>query len=295
MIGLLDGKMPFVDNWGVIVPSAEADVFPELIDGIKKTAKNYGINIISCDSQNSYEKQEFYIKRLLAIGASGFIIVPVVSKNAETSHQLYRTLLQSNIPFVFCNRNVEGIDVPTVKSTDFYGGYVATKHLLKQGYRRIAYIATQKYQTSIERCQGYLNALLEKNIKINRKYIYMPTSPSNDCYFKKAVELLNQSNPPDAFFCFNDGIAEEIYKAVEFCNKKIGSDVGIMGYDNTNKAKALIPPLTSMAYQSEMIGKKAAEVLWKRIHEKKSSSDFEYYIFQTVLVERDSCKKQRRS
>ncbi len=293
VVGLLDGKLPYVDNWGVIVPSTEMDVFPELINGIKKTVLDYGVNVIACNSENSHEKQESYIERLLATGVSGFIIVPVVSKNAETSHRLYKTLIQSNIPFVFCNRAVEGIEVPIVKSTDFYGGYIATKHLIEQGYKRIAYIATQKYQTSVERCQGYINALLEENIEINRKNIYIPTYPTEECYFNQAICMLNSDNPPDAFFCFNDGIAEEIYRAVKVCGKEIGTDVGVMGYDNTDKARTLVPPLTSMAYQSEMIGEKAAEILWKLIHEKNSTSDFEYYIFQTVLVERESCKKQK--
>lgn len=287
--GLLDGKMPYMENWGVIVPSADVDVFPDLIQSIRAFADDHGINTIVCDTQSDAETQERFIKRLLASGVSGFIIVPIVSKTAAMSARLYRALLQSNIPFVFCNREVEGIDVPTVKSTDFYGGYVATKHLIEQGYRRIAYIATQKYQTSMERCQGYINALIEQGMEIDRARIYLPLDPTPDCYYQKALEMLQSKNPPDAIFCFNDGVAEEVYRAIKDCGLRVSADVGVLGYDNTKKAEVLSPPLTSMDYQSEAIGKMAAELLWKLTEGIPCASDFQSYLFQPTLIKRQSC------
>ena len=292
--GLLDGRNPSVENWGVIVPSADVDVFPDLIQSIRSFADANGINTIVCDTQSDAETQERFIKKLLASGVSGFLIVPIVSKTAAMSARLYRALLQSNIPFVFCNREVEGIDVPTVKSTDFYGGYVATKHLIGQGYRRIAYIATQKYQTSMERCQGYINALVEQGMEIDRARIYLPLEPHARCYYQKAVELLRSPNPPDAIFCFNDGVAEEIYRAIRDCGLRVSDDVGVMGYDNTKKADDLSPSLTSMDYQSEAIGKMASELLWKLTHGIPCASDFQSYLFQPTLIARESCIGPRK-
>lgn len=163
-IGILKGKIDTVENWGVIVPSISEDIYSLLTRGIENIACRHGANIILCNSDNNPEKQRCYIERLLLSGVSGFIIVPIISYNVEVSNILYGTLLKSNIPFVLCNRSVEGIHAPTVRSNDFYGGYIATKHLISKGYRSIAYIAETMYSVSIERCQGYISALNGKGI-----------------------------------------------------------------------------------------------------------------------------------
>lgn len=118
-IGILKGKVDTVENWGVIVPSISEEIYSLLTRGIENIACRRGANIILCNSDNDPEKQKYYIKRLLLAGVSGFIIVPIISYNVEVSNILYGTLLKSNIPFVLCNRSVEGIHAPTVRSMIF--------------------------------------------------------------------------------------------------------------------------------------------------------------------------------
>lgn len=102
----------------------------------------------------------------------------MVARNVLENIGLYRSLCRSQIPFVFCNRDVEGICAPIVKSNDYYGGYIATGHLLQRGYQHIAFIARQRYRTSIDRCQGYISALLQWNVPIDRqKILLMEDSP----------------------------------------------------------------------------------------------------------------------
>lgn len=289
VVGLIDGAAPYVDNWCVIVPSIMGDIYPSLIQGIENIAQKYGTNIILCNSDNDADKQERYIRRLLVSGVSGFIIVPIISETIELSYRLYGTLLDSKIPFVFCNRGVEGIRAPLVKSNDFYGGYIATKHLLKKGYRRIAYMARPKYQTSVERCQGYISALLEEGIEIDRHLIVMSQQGDGETCFQLAKKLLQEVNAPDAFFCFNDNVAHDVCRAVQSCGLKISEEVGIIGYDNIASAASAVPPITSMAYKSVEIGEKAANILANRIKGIDPGSNFDYYLFQPSIVERESC------
>ena len=53
------------------------------------------------------------------------------------------------------------------------------------------------------------------------------------------------------------------------------------------------PKLSSVSYKSIEIGEKAARILRKMINQ-EPLSDFEFYLFQPNIVERDSClgKKQ---
>ncbi len=290
VVGLIDGAAPHVENWCVIVPNVMDDIYPSLIRGIENVAQAQGANVVLCNSDNDPEKQERYIKRLLVSGVSGFIIVPVISDDVATSFQLYQSLLDSRIPFVFCNRSVDGIQAPVVKSNDFYGGYIATKFLIQQGYRKIAYIAKTKYRTSVDRCQGYMSALLEQGMEINRKRIILPPSGGEIQVYQAMKELLNKEARPDAVFCFNDYVALDVCRAITDSGKQISNDVGVIGYDNIGLAASASLPISSVSYKSVEIGEKAASVLSDMVRGLPANSDFEYYLFQPAIVERESCR-----
>lgn len=289
VIGLIDGKAPHVENWGVIVPNIIGDIYPSLIQGIENVASAYGINVILCSSENDPDKQERYIRRLLVSGVSGFLIVPAISGSVVASYQLYSTLLDSDIPFVFCNRSVEGIGAPVVKSNDFYGGYIATKHLISKGYRHIAFLAPEDYRTSIDRCQGYISALLELGLEINRKLIILSPVGHGRSVFDSMCDLISSGEPLDAVFCFNDAVALDTCRALRTSGKTISGDIGVIGYDNTVAAATADPPVSSVAYKSMEIGEKAAHILHGLAHGKQSNSNFKYYLFQPSIVERESC------
>lgn len=271
-----------IETWGVIVPNVMEEIYPGLVRGAENYAQKNGINLILCNSDNDTEKQEVYIRRLITSGVSGIILVPTITSNLKEIYRLYSQLIDTNIPFVFCNRSVEGINVPVIASNDFYGGYLATKHLLRSGYKHPAFIAKQKYKTSNDRCQGYLSALLEAGIEINRKAIIFDA--------KGKIESLLKEEQIDSIFCFDDSLAEECYFVASNLNKSIPNDIGLVGYNNTSITTKLIPNLSSVSFKNVEIGEKAAEILSKLI-KGEYSSDFNYYLFQPTIIERESTKK----
>lgn len=284
VVGLMDGITSPIDTWGVIVPNVMDAVYPGLVRGAENVAQCYGVNTIICNSDNDPDKQEQYVKRLLCSGVSGMIIVPVVSNDIRVNFRLYNQLAVAKTPFVFCNRSVEGINVPTVTSNDFYGGYIATRHLIDHGYRNIAYLANLKYKTSIDRCQGYLSALMEQGIPINRRLIRFDPDVSGTM-----EQLLQSKESLDAVFCFNDKVAECCCHAIEKSGRRISAEIGIIGYDNTDICNRMPVALTSISYKNYEIGEKAAQLLWGMTNH-QPLLDFEYYLFQPSIIERDSCK-----
>lgn len=277
-------------NWAVIVPNVMDAIYPGLVRGVENVAQKHGINVILCNSDNDGEKQEHYIKRLISNGVDGFIMVPVICRKLEENLKLYNRLMEARIPFVFCNRSIEGIDAPVVTSNDFYGGYLATRYLIDKGYRKIAYLAREKYKTSIDRCHGYISALIEQNLEVNRRIISLENEGRPG---EKLFSLLQAGEEIDAVFCFNDKVAREVYAAVSRAGRRVSEDIGIIGYDNDDFGNLLMPKLTSVSYKNVEIGEKAAEVLWKLIHE-EDRSDFQYYLFQPAILERESCRGKEK-
>lgn len=289
VIGLVQGKVQTTENWGIIVPNVMDHVYPSLARGIENIACRYGANVILCNSDDDAEKQNRYIKRLLLSGVSGFIIVPVIAGSAELTSHLYGTLLDSQIPFVFCHRGVEGVRVPVVKSNDFYGGYLATRHLLSRGYRNIAYIARFEYSTSVERYQGYVSALQEYGLPVQRGRIFLPQEEVPNGIYRFTSQLLSQDAALDAVFCFNDYVAQEVCRAVRDAGKRISGEIGVIGYDNLPLDISSSPKITSLAFKSLEIGEQAAELLYEMIHHRAGQDCLKYYLFQPTIMVRESC------
>lgn len=288
----LEGVSANVKNWCLIIPDITEPIYAKLARSVENTAQEYNINVILCNAEHSVEKQSEYIRRLILAGVDGFIIVPAVIKNVMEGVSLYQSLKQSQIPFVFCNREVEGVMAPIVKSNDFYGGYLAALYLLDRGYRNIAFFSKMRYRTSVERCQGYISALQQRNIEIVRKRIVMLEDGSDQECRDKLKELLKSGTEVDAVFCFNDVIASIAVQVIEEMGLKISEDIGVIGYDNNENAASMNIPLTSISYRTEDIGRLAANVLVK-MSERREKDVFGYYLVEPRVVERESCKGKR--
>ena len=276
-------------NWGVIVRDVREAFYAEIVRGVENFAQSQGINLILCNSDSDFDKQEQYIKRLNHSGVSGIIIVPVVSLDTRENYRLYSQLSELKVPFVFCNRNADWINAPVVTSNDNYGGYIATKHLLEKGYHNIAYISHQKFRTSVDRCHGYISALMEHGIAVNRKIIAMEDqSQSQQLGYEAMKKILASGQMVDAVFCFNDKVTQGVYQAIAEVGLTVSDDIGVIGYDNTDIWEKCTPAITSVAYKNLEIGTKAAEVLYKQINH-DDLEDFQLYLVRPELVVRDSC------
>ncbi len=287
---IFESEEKLAGNWGLIVPNIMDAIYPGLVRGVENIAQTYGINVTLCNSDNDADKQEQYIKRLMLSSIAGFIIVPVITQNVAENFRLYKQLSDSRIPFVFCNRGVEGVDAPVVTSNSYYGGYIAAKHLIENGYRRIAFVSKIKYSTSIERCYGYASALIEAGLSVQDDLIVMKCKPTDGpaCY-GEIRELLSREDRPDAIFCFNDAIAWTACRVIQELGLRVSSDVGIIGYDNVDICGVADPPITSVSYRNIEIGEKAAHIL-RSMMLHQPVSQFTYSLFQPEIVRRGSCR-----
>ncbi len=276
-------------NWGVLVPNSTEDIFANLVRGVEDITQQEGINLILCNCDQDVRKQEMYVRRLMLTGVSGLIIVPVSREDTVESQLLYDGLSECRIPFVFCHNGVSGIEAPVVTSNNFYGGYLATKHLLAQGYRRIAYLGETEYRTSLERYQGYTAALQEAGITLDRELICFCRGSH-----RPVTELLNGRPDVDALFCFNDTVVGRAYRAIQESGKRVSDDIGVIGYDNTGICEILNPTVTSLSYRHAEIGQRAAQLLLNRIRGEELS-EFSYYVYQPTVVERNSCRGRRNA
>jgi DNA-binding LacI/PurR family transcriptional regulator len=155
-------------HWGMIIPNIIHAIYPEILRGVEDVCSKSGVNLIVCNTDYDPDKQDQYIRKLIYSGVGGLIIMPApVTLESFSSFEL---LQKHGIRFVFCGRGIEAFKAPKVVPNDFFGGFLATRHLLQMGWQRPAYLGGRLFTSSEQRYHGYLSAIDEYNLIVSEQF-----------------------------------------------------------------------------------------------------------------------------
>lgn len=247
-----------ITNFGVILPFIMEGGYPKLLNGIEQYASKNNINVIVCSSENTPQRQHNYVMRMIDSKIDGCIVIPSI--NSEMNYHSFSLLKERGIPFVFCNRFVDGLDAPFLGNNNYYGEYAATKHMIDVGCKTIAYMSPTKYSTSVERYYGFVTAMLDNQMELHTEYFLHDNVPVEKLKYQ-AAEIFSSPAYPDGVVCFNDIMASYLYPILSEKGLAIGRDVRMIGYDDGPICENMRVPLSSVSTKAEQVGYEAAKLL----------------------------------
>ena len=247
---------------GVIVPNLDY-VLSSMVRGIDEVALEAGYTVMVCQSNESFGREIVNTKRLLDSLVDGFII----SVSSETkSFEHFKKIQDRNIPLVLFDRLAPDLQAPSVKLDNENGGFIATEHLIKQGYKKIAILAGPKnLGISNQRMDGYLNALKKYKLKKNKQFIVHCDFNQNYAY-AATKELLMMKDRPDAIFTISDRMAIGAQLAIKENNLRMPEDIGLVGFNNEPVTSLVTPQISSVDMPAFDIGKAAAKLFIEIMH-----------------------------
>lgn len=260
---------------GVIVPMINRDFFANVISGVESVAFKNGFNVIICQSDNKSDKEAQHIDTLISSGVAG-VLVSLGFETTDFSH--FDKLTQLGIPLIFFDRAPDHDKSIKIINNDKIGAYKATLHLIEMGYKRIAHFSGPEHlQLYKDRKEGYIDALLEKGMQVDKKIIVSQklTKVSGYEAMKKLIAL---KNPPDAVFSSSDYAALGALLYLKEKQIKIPEQVGLVGFSNEGFTILTGPELSSVDQHGKEIGKYSAKVFFEEI----SSEDF---IPRTIILD----------
>jgi len=253
---------------GLLIPDVSNPFFSELSRGVEDASNDFGFNIIMCNTDYSSQKEAAYIKLLRQKSVDGFII-----STAYYNDENVIELLKDDMPLVLLGRDIEdteGLPIDVVGSDNVKGGYLATKHLIELGHKRIAcLLGPPQIKVNLEREIGYLKAMREAKLKVFPELVGYGDFKFEFGY-KKTLEIFKRPIKPTAFFAANDLTALGVIKALKTLRLSVPRDVSVVGYDNTILAELTDPPLTTINQQMRKMGYLATKLLIKRIKGERS-------------------------
>jgi len=279
---------------GVIVVEIANNFFSQAINGIESIAYNKGYHVIISQSHESHEREKVITEHLSSRSVDGFL-VSLSTESADIEH--FKKLHDKGLPIVFFDRITGEIDTHKVVVDNNKGAYDITKHLLDQGFQRIAHLTNSAHLSiTKERLQGYTRAITDRGLKVNEQYIrYCDHGGMIYAEIEDAVkELLAMKEPPDAIFTSSDRLTTSCLTALKKAKIKVPDQVGLAGFTNSALTELFDPTLTAVRQPAFEMGQVATELLIQLIESKRPVTEFETRMLETELFVKNSSQKTKK-
>lgn len=248
---------------GIVFPRSPRSVadpfFLEFLQGIGKIASRsgYSLTLYNDDIYQEEKLSTIFNKHNL----DGIILTEPWIDDPRITH-----LKGEGLPFVFLGNPMGDEDVTWVETDNLIGAYTAVSYLLDKGHENIATITgSQDLVAGRYRLQGYKDALLERELKIQTELIVNADFTQEGAY-QGTRELLKREIDFTAIFAANDIMAIGVLKALREKGAKVPEDIAVMGYDGIQLGEYVDPPLTTIYHSAEEMGRIAMELLLKILH-----------------------------
>lgn len=272
---------------GLIISDIRNIFFSNLAKGMEDECRRNGWTLILCNTNDMHLREKEYIQVLADKAVDGILYAMAADNDINTVKESIQMMRMAKIPFVMVDRSLGGEDCYTVLVDNFQGGYIATKHLIELGHKRIACITGPKALIdSLMRLNGYKKALQEANIEYDPELIF-----AGNYSWEGGMQGVEHLMGKDfsAIFAFNDMSAYGACKALKQYHLSIPSDVSVVGYDDILFSEILDVPLTTVRQPMYEMGVKSVQQLLQIIAKKEVE---QHYIFQPTIVIRESTQKK---
>jgi LacI family transcriptional regulator len=271
---------------GVIVPNLDY-VLSTMVRGIDEAALEAGFTVIVCQSNESFGREVVNTRRMLQSLVDGYII----SISSETkSNEHFKVIKDRNIPFVVFDRVIPGLEASSVILDNEEGGFLATEHLIEQGYKRIAILAGAKtLGISNSRLNGYKLALKKHALKFDPELVIYCDFNQDFAYFA-TEELLSSKKRPDAIFTISDRMAIGAMLAIKKKGLRMPDDIGLVGFNNEPSLALFSPSISSVEQPSFEIGKMAGKLFIEQFLNNDFSNSKEIILKPKLFIRESSLR-----
>ncbi|WP_426764092.1 LacI family DNA-binding transcriptional regulator [Pseudarthrobacter sp. 1G09] len=271
---------------GLIVLDVGNPFFTSVVRAAEDAASVHGSAVLLGDSGHDAGREANYIDLFQEQRVQGLLISPV----GDVTERL-DLLRERGVPTVLVDRLADESRFSSVSVDDDAGGYLAARHLLDTGRRRLAFVGgpTSIRQVS-DRLQGAQRAVKEEPdatlevLASEGMTVLAGRSVGNMLVERRPEEL------PDGIFCANDLLALGVMQSLTMTHTfRIPEDVALIGYDDIDFAVSAVVPLSSIRQPTEALGRTAIELLTEEVESRNATH--RAVVFTPELVVRQSTGK----
>ncbi|MBY5753889.1 substrate-binding domain-containing protein [Rhizobium leguminosarum bv. viciae] len=258
---------------GVVVGDIENAFFSLAVRGISDAARLAGFNVIIANSGEELDAEKSAVDLLIGKRVDGLIVTPARCDSFDHLQHVRR----AGVPLVLFDRAIPELDVDAVTGDDREAAIAATRYLIGQGHRRLAYVSAMDAEdgglTDIgrisnsavrERVEGFVSVLTEAGLPNPLRYVRLGATnqEQTDGVIK---HLLSDSAAPTALLASDSLVGLRIFKSLQSLGLSIPKDVSMISFLDADWTSVTVPPITIVDQRVYEMGKLAGERLIARI------------------------------
>lgn len=268
----------------VIVQEASTPFFSRVVDEISNVLYEEGYSLFLCTTRSQADDELNVFRSMLQQQVCGIILSP------QQMDFDYRSLCPSkDFPIVFIDRRTNDIQGNTVTCDNYRVSYDAVKALVRKGHTQIGYIYSKRnyvLSTGKERYRGYRDALLDSGLPFDEKIMAGMDHQSFDSGYDAMKQLLQEKRATACFVAENP-MAQGVFKCLADHHVAIPEEMALICFDDFEWSQLTSPALSTIRQPMEDMGKKAAELLLKKI--KNPDGSYENIVLDSEIIMRKSC------
>lgn len=272
---------------GVIIPDIRNPHFWEYAEGIEQEAAASGYHILLSSAAANNEYAEDIFKDLSRRRIDGLILMGAITAKSEEIRYTLIQLIKRRLPIVEIRDHLHiEYQVDYVESDYSPATTEVMSHLLSLQHRRIGLIyGVAQPKLGEDRLLPYKASLRAAGLPVDQELI-VNCGPTIEDGYQAARQLLKQHSRPTALITINDLLATGVLRAVSDLGLHVPTDLSLVSYDDIQMAKYMVPRLTTVSKNVNMIGREAIRLLLSRIQE--PDRPYQRASFTAQLIIRES-------
>lgn len=273
---------------GLMVGELGSPFFSQLMSGVDEVVVAGGRHLMMMSGFNEAEREEVALQLLQQRQCDALIL-----HAKGLSDERLQEVAAGPTPVIFVNRLVPGYEHCSIYLDNVHGAYLATRHLLGRGHRKVAFICSNMRQVAdgAERLAGYRKALEEFGIAYDESRVAW-AFPNEDGGNEAMSRLLEAHQDFTAVMAYNDVMAAGAIGFLLDSGFEVPNDMSVVGFDDVVITKYLRPRLTTIHYPIAEMGRTAARLALQLLDHQPLLQP-EQLRFSPRLVVRNSVRTRR--
>lgn len=240
---------------GVLVQQIDSESVPCMLQGIDKIMDENNYTILLMNTDLNQEKELRMLESFLTTQVDGLIY------NASVVTEKHRNILrQMKVPVVILGQFSE--EYSCVYHDDFGAAHDIMQYVLSKGKKHPVFLGVNQEDIAAgkNRYCGVAAALQEYGLQMEQ-IPYREVNFTIESGYEAIGHILQKEYQVDSVICSTDLIAVGVLKYLQEHNREVPKDICVTGIGHGIIADVLTPKLTTVHYQYEESGEKAAKML----------------------------------
>lgn len=252
--------------------------FSTAMRGICDVVEKAGYQVIVLNSRDDTDQEVNAIRSLASHRVDGLIVSPASVREPEH----FSSLVAASVPVVALDRVVSHPAIDSVVTDNRAASHQCVGRFIQAGHKRIGLIASSQpgespvlagrgralvvqgpVRPSVERTQGYVDALQEAGLSPQRSLMRFPQQHQSESRVSAVTAVLSAG--PTALFTADSYATKAAFKELSKRGIKIPEHLSLIGFDEFDWTTLVTPPLSVVVQPAYEMGMLAARRLIERI------------------------------